>query len=451
MSRFEDVEQFVREHRGCGTLTPIASSPGRGGYLLILSCSCGQQFQRWVTAEEAEFGPMDLATAASAGPATPSQRPEPTAIDLSAASASADSLEDVMKAALEAVEAPRGGAPSRRRIEIPPAEPEPPEPVAPPPAAPPKTAAASPPGRPQPAGRAARRVAAPDTPDRSSLEDALRATLSALGNEELPAVTSTMATEGPAPGVVDLDAGASAKTAARPAPAAPETKPDKLALQDALRATLSAIEAERSAPAPRRRRQPLSVTGAVVISLLLAGAVAGGYALRAVGQQAVTIEPAMVRPQPRMRVTDNERASVTQAVSVLRDLQTVSRADVPYRVYWSRVSFAKGDVEKALEGVRDVDLRNALGEVLTLHLYAATAWRAKTQNEKDTWETVGNDPAAEICPGMKRLLTVSEDAGSLSRAHWRGLTVAAGVPLLWDCTEERLAEVERGLASSRDR
>ena len=55
MSTFADVEQFARQHAACGGLTPNAQSrPGAGGgYLLTITCACGAQHDRWVTAEEA--------------------------------------------------------------------------------------------------------------------------------------------------------------------------------------------------------------------------------------------------------------------------------------------------------------------------------------------------------------------------------------------------------------
>jgi hypothetical protein len=36
----------------------------------------------------------------------------------------------------------------------------------------------------------------------------------------------------------------------------------------------------------------------------------------------------------------------------------------------------------------------------------------------------------------------------MSRAQWRGMALAASIPLLWDCAGERLADLDRML---RDR
>ena len=51
---FGDLEQFVSAHRACGTLTGGADAPTPDGYLLWVSCSCGEVFERWVTPEAAE-------------------------------------------------------------------------------------------------------------------------------------------------------------------------------------------------------------------------------------------------------------------------------------------------------------------------------------------------------------------------------------------------------------
>lgn len=242
-------------------------------------------------------------------------------------------------------------------------------------------------------------------------------------------------------------------------------RPDKQALHSALRATLDALEAERKTPArsargpagvpytraePRRRRRRLSVLGAIVIVIALAAAVGAGYALRELGQPPAETGAAAPKAAPRLRPAESERVSVTQAVAALRDVQSVSRADVPYRVYFNRVSFAKGDVDRHVEAIRDTELKTALSETMALHVLAAAAWRAKTLNEREKWEAVGDDPSIEVCAGAKRLLSVSEDPPNMSHSQWRGITLAAGLPLLWDCAGERLAEVERGL-NSKDR
>jgi hypothetical protein len=523
MSRFEDVEQFVRDHRACGTLTPITSSPGRGGYLLILSCSCGQQFQRWVTAEEAETGSLPGAPPSAAGQDLPS---EPAPIDISAAATESQSLQDVMQQALEAIDTPKTAAPAQptppaapasplRIFMAPPAPDTPaapptapsaaPTPVAPrpattpavpppparadstkasaptppsvrPPAAPakPATRPTPPAARPTPAAaaqsrtpesqaeaaRAARREAVVPKPDRSSLEEALRSTLKALGDDD-----STTATAGSAPSdgrqILDLDAqpGVPTGTALPDTTPGGRLPPDKEALQSALRATLDALQAEGT-PGQRGRGAPgiggeladtppprkgLSITTVLAAIVVLLAAVGGGYGLRVLGQRQAEIDAAAARAVVHLRIVEHERAAVAEGLTALRALQDMSHVETPYRVYFNKVAFTKTDVERSLQSVKDTATRTAVTEALSLHVLAAAAWRAKTLNERERWETVGDDPLADLCLSTRRLLAVSEDPANMSRAQWRGMTLAAGVPLLWDCAADRLAALERGL------
>jgi hypothetical protein len=48
-----DLVEFATRHRACGQLTGDATEPVRNGYLLTVGCSCGVEFMRWVTPEEA--------------------------------------------------------------------------------------------------------------------------------------------------------------------------------------------------------------------------------------------------------------------------------------------------------------------------------------------------------------------------------------------------------------
>ena len=89
MSDFGDVQQFARQHAGCGGLTPSTQTRlGSGGYLLTITCACGATHDRWVTAEEASQplprpstpsppspAPMPAQTRATAWPARPAPPP----------------------------------------------------------------------------------------------------------------------------------------------------------------------------------------------------------------------------------------------------------------------------------------------------------------------------------------------------------------------------------------
>ena len=49
-----EIERFVFAHRACGVSTGDATAPTRRGYLLWISCPCGERFERWVTPTAAE-------------------------------------------------------------------------------------------------------------------------------------------------------------------------------------------------------------------------------------------------------------------------------------------------------------------------------------------------------------------------------------------------------------
>jgi hypothetical protein len=243
-------------------------------------------------------------------------------------------------------------------------------------------------------------------------------------------------------------------------------KPDRRSLEDALRHALDEFDEENRqaaagqrplqrqtsavvtpsgpvdpTPAPRRRR--LSLAGALVIAAVLVAGAAGWYLAQSYSQA-----PAVVATTTRPvgpRVSEADRAAVGQSIAVLRDLLSVSRIDIAHRVYVNRVSFAKADLDRYAPNVQDAELRDALQDALSLHVLAAAAWRAKTLNERGKWEVVGDDPSVELCPAARRLLAVSDEPPNMTRAQWRGVALAAGIPLLWDCALERVADIEKRL------
>jgi len=54
MSVYDDLEEFIRDHRPCGTLRATATNPASNGYTVTVACSCGVVFQRWVLPQDAE-------------------------------------------------------------------------------------------------------------------------------------------------------------------------------------------------------------------------------------------------------------------------------------------------------------------------------------------------------------------------------------------------------------
>jgi hypothetical protein len=350
MSSFPDVEQFAKQHRSCGSLTPSISSPAKGGYLLTVMCSCGQSFERWVSDAEATLdGP----------PAAGSLPPGSSGASLTPPS--------------------RASAPSPRLD--------------------------------TPAARAVEPVSVPN-PKPQAVPEAPRTPLGVFAPENREPGTGT----------------GTAAAATRPAPR-------------------GATAARPITPEPKKK--PHARTTTVVVLAIALVILAAGFGAWQYGKR-LTSSPTPIAPNgapssARPPLGDPERAAVTGALTALRELQAVSRVEIPSRIYLSRVAFTKTDIERNLAGVTDPDLRTALTEALALHLLAADAWKAKTLNERGKWEAVGGDAGVEPCPAAKRVVAVADEPPGMSRAQWRGVALAAAIPLLWDCAANRLAELDRAL------
>jgi hypothetical protein len=55
MSVYNEIQQFIETHRGCGKVTGQIQPPTSDGYSVSVSCACGEEFSRWVTPEAARY------------------------------------------------------------------------------------------------------------------------------------------------------------------------------------------------------------------------------------------------------------------------------------------------------------------------------------------------------------------------------------------------------------
>lgn len=322
-------------------------------------------------------------------------------------------------------------------------------------------------------------------PSKQSLEEAMREALEALeapprrpaprppGGVSPPTANSAaIPTEKPATTPTAETATAPAKPAAapsvqaRPKPPGARPVPDKQALEEALKATLEAFDAGPQTPtaptrrvpqrgavvrdsvsvvvAPARRRgRTIAILAGVAVGVIALGA--GAWLARRPRPPIARADAPVARQAPRLRAPEGDRAGVTQAVTALRDLQAMSKPDVQFRMYFNRVAFVKADVERSLQTAKDSDVKTSLRDVMALHTLAAAAWRAKTLNEPAKWEALADEPAIELCPAVKRMVLVDDPPPNMTRPQWRGIALASGVPVLWDCASERLTDVERAL------
>jgi len=62
MTLLTDLKAFVYDHRPHGGMTGDATQPASNGYRLMVACTCGVVFERWVTPDEADADLLRLAS-----------------------------------------------------------------------------------------------------------------------------------------------------------------------------------------------------------------------------------------------------------------------------------------------------------------------------------------------------------------------------------------------------
>ncbi len=432
MSGFPDIEEFARRHAGCGGITPNASTPVGGGYLLTLTCACGATRDRWITAEEARLplpAPPPAVPAESVAPPAPAPPP--------AGPTPSPELQEVLREALEAEgvsDAEDEPAPEaspdlqealRRALE---AESEPDAPVAPSP-----------------------------SPD---LQDVLRQALEAEAAAPAPPkkeVVPSVDLQAALRRVLETDAPTGA-SAAKPAASAPSRRlppPPKGTLDDALKQALRTQPA--AVPGDLVTRPPATRFwfGVVVaVGLLVVG---GGWYLLAdpgalapapaAAPETVAASSAPARDAPPAPLTDEGRAAIAEMLQSLHQVQAASTPTTPYATYSSRVLFARADLERFLKSSAPPAVKAAVRETLDVYALASDAWRARGSSQTELLEMIGQSPLIDACPSLRRLADFAEQTGLQTRAHTRGVAVSNAVPTVWECAADKLAAVETAVSA----
>ena len=400
MTDFADVEEFVRQHAGCGGLTPSATAQPAGGFLLTLTCVCRQTFDRRVTAAEAKqpLPPLSAPprTAPGAPPVPPASservaapRRSRQASDPPRATPSRE-IEEALRAALDA-------------------EPDPEIVVRP--------VARS--GATEPAPREERDVGGP----RRLASDATPPT-SAAGQ------TSRVA---PTPGGVT--------SRPRRPPVA------RLDLDGTIREALDRQRADAGQPrksdesASSRRVWPWLLVVAVF------GLAGGAYQyLNIVSDAPVETNRSVATGS---RSSPEARAALEEVVRSLRQLQASTPPASSFPVYSSRVLIAKADVERFGQSTAPAAARTGAREFIELHLLATSTLRARSVDRKETWEALARDRTISLCADVRTALDRASQVESVTLEQARSAAVSAAVPKLWDCARARLAGLERLLAEQR--
>jgi hypothetical protein len=150
-------------------------------------------------------------------------------------------------------------------------------------------------------------------------------------------------------------------------------------------------------------------------------------------------------PPPRPSAPPPPPATETIARR-LRDLQSSITPGVSLNDYASRVASTRVEVERLLASTPEPARVQAL-EVLDVHRLAASAWRARTVDDRDEWERIGQDAAVELCPAVKRAVEAAAPSRGVSRGQARGAAVAASLSQLWECAAERAGALAAGPAA----
>jgi|KBSSwiStaDraftv2_1062776.scaffolds.fasta_scaffold98835_2 hypothetical protein len=247
-----------------------------------------------------------------------------------------------------------------------------------------------------------------------------------------------------------------------PRPSSPPQPRPADASAAALPTTPSAWPARPTPPRPPRIEvsvQPVrraSRGRAVWLVLLLVVALGAGAAAylsgvplpgiseqRAVAPHAPAVASPAVTPPPPP--PPPPRAALDDIVKTLRQLQADTTPSIALNDYASRVAVTQLSVERLVASAPE-PVRARTREVLDVHRLAVGAWRARTVDDKDEWERVGQDPAIDLCPSVKRAADAVSPPSGASRARARGAAVGASLLPLWECAAEKVAALERNPA-----
>src|SRR6266850_401040 len=245
--------------------------------------------------------------------------------------------------------------------------------------------------RPLPLPRAAARAARPAAPS-ADLEAAIRAAVDA---EEAPPATQSGRAQPPEPPPLRGDPHSLIREILAAVPAAPRTtSPAKLNLDTTIKTALTQQSTlKRKAAAGRTSRPRTRVVWLVLFAVVAFGAAAVMYFAGAPDTPA----PAAVVNAPPPPLEQQQRA--------------------------------------------------ALDEIMSVHVLAAAAWTARALDQKDRWEAIGQDPAIDLCPSVKRVVDFATQPQNASRAQARGVAVASSIPLLWECAAAKIAGLDRAPAA----
>ncbi|HEU5193273.1 MAG TPA: hypothetical protein VFW70_00940 [Methylomirabilota bacterium] len=228
-------------------------------------------------------------------------------------------------------------------------------------------------------------------------------------------------------------------------PAAPRpVAPRKLNADRTIRTALDQQATLAARARPMRDGKPRTrVAWLILFAVLAFGGAGAVYFVGTLDAPPPAPQAAARAPAAAVPPDQQQRAAFEEIVKSLRTLQAASSPDVSFSVYSSRVTFAKADLDRFMPSTAPGPARAAVREALDIHILAMAAWKARTLEQKDEWEAVGQDPAIELCPAAKRVVDFTTQPESGSRAQARGVAVAGAIPLLWECAAAKIETLAR--------
>lgn len=212
-------------------------------------------------------------------------------------------------------------------------------------------------------------------------------------------------------------------------------------------AQLARIAAQRAQT--QRPNRSAFVVAAIVAALLVVGGIWWGVQSRSEAPKSAA-PPAAVAPPPPSPADDEKRA-VADSLRVLQNLRGLTQAKVNYMDYAQKAFDARITVDRyAKSPGGHAELKGGMGEALELYVFAASAWNAGLRgNQQDeqaartALASMANHPALGLCPPLKAAHDGAQGEANIPLEVAQGVAVAAGVPIIWACAAEKLAEVER--------
>jgi hypothetical protein len=154
-------------------------------------------------------------------------------------------------------------------------------------------------------------------------------------------------------------------------------------------------------------------------------------------------------PRPALDLASVSPATLREAIQALSDLRAAAVDDISRADYAARADEAKPRVERYLSD-RDgrAEVKEAIASAMRLYSFAATAWSVYSM--RGDFATVGRDPALAECPRLQK--AIAEDAArwqfDAKNPGFAGMLAGSeGLPDLWACAADRLAEAEQLIAA----